>query len=234
MLSSVRVGRFTSSSIYLLMKKGRGNAMSAPAKNYIEEKKIELRLQRPLNSDTSSRPTIWGSALEMRLYSLLDPFEYQYCSSETLIHPEISTWAGTPDFLTKEKVADGKCPYTLKSYCQLADIIIAGDVEKLKTDKPEYYWQLISNAIITGKDQAELIIYCPYLSELDDIRNMLENSDEDQNKIAWIYFANNTDLPYLVDGGYYKNTYSITFKVDKQDKNDLTETVVNASKELIV
>lgn len=233
MLSEIRNGKFTSSSIHFLMKNGRGGKPSVQTERYIEEKRMERRLGRSLNSDISARPTIWGSVVEKRLYSLLDPFEYEYCSNQTVTHPEINVWAGTPDFLTKERVCDGKCPYTLKSFCEMADIAIANDAEKLKSDVPEYYWQLVSNAILTGRKQAELIIYCPYKSELDAIRDMVNDADDfDQNKVAWIYFSNDEDLPYLIDGQYYNNKYSLVFDVPSEDVESLTSAVLEASKKL--
>lgn len=235
MLSNIRVGRFTSSSIHFLMKKGRGGAPSVATQSYIEEKIMERKLGRTLNADLSSRPTVWGHALEKRLNTLLNMFEYNYCSDETVQHPEISSWVGTPDFVTSDRVVDAKCPYTLKSFCQLADIAIAGDVEKLKEDKPEYYWQLVSNSILTNRKNAELIVYCPYKSELQDIRDTTDSLEEgEQNKLAWIYFSEDEDLPYLVEGNYYKNMYKFVFEVPEIDKDALTSAVVEASKLLEV
>ena len=232
MLSDIRVGKFTSSSIYLLMKKGRGGLQSAATASYLEEKAMERRLGRQLDSDCSSRPTIWGTLLEKRLNTLLDAFEYSYCSSETILHPTIDCWVGTPDFLTLDRVCDGKCPFTLKSFCQMADIAISGDLEKFKELKPEYYWQLVSNAILTGRKKAELIIYCPYQSELQSIREMVADIEEgDQNKLAWIYFSEDNDLPYLIDGGYYKNIYKFVFDIPEEDINALTEAVLLAQKQ---
>jgi hypothetical protein len=229
MLSPTRIGRFTSSSIHYLMKNGRGGKPSVATQTYLEEKVMERRLGRPLNADLSSRPTTWGHLVEKHLYSTLDPFEYEYCSSETILHPTIDTWAGTPDFLTKERVVDGKCPFTLKAFCQLADIAISQDLEKLKATKPEYYWQLVSNSILTERKQAELISYCPYQSELKAIREICENEEDNQTKLQWLYFSEDEDLPYLIEGNFYKNKYSFVFDVPKEDMDALTEAVVVAS-----
>lgn len=232
MLSQLRIGRFTSSEIHNLMKNGRGLAPSVATLSYIEEKRMEKRLGRSLNADLSTRPTVWGHVCEQRLNSLLDPLEYDYCSDQTLVHQEIIDWAGTPDFITADRVVDAKCPYTLKGFCQLADIAVARDVEALKTKKPEYYWQLISNAILTNKSKAELIAYCPYQNELQAIRELVENSDDSQNKYAWIYFAEDEDLPYLIEGRYYQNMYRFVFEVPATDKALLTDAVIKASEQL--
>lgn len=235
MLSNIRAGRFTSSTIHYLMKKGRGSAPSVATQSYIEEKIMERKLGRTLNADLSSRATVWGHVLEKRLSTLLDVFEYNYCSDETIQHPTIPSWVGTPDFITSDRVVDAKCPFTLKAFCQLADIAISGDAEELKEEKPEYYWQLVSNAILTNKSKAELIAYCPYQSELQDIRDATELADEgEQNKLAWINFSEDDDLPYLVEGNHYKNMYKFVFDVPQDDVEALTSAVVEASKLLEV
>lgn len=233
MLSNTRVGRFTSSEIYRLMAKGVGGRPSKITLSYIEEKRMELRLGRSLNSDVSARSTTWGTLLEKMVASKLDPLKYRYCSSETIVHPNIGAWAGTPDFLTVNAVVDAKCPFTMKSFCQLADISIAADVEKFRSEKPEYYWQLVSNSVLADKKRAELIVYCPYIDELEAIRELFSDIDEsEQNKFAWIFFAGDADLPYVLSGGYYQNMYSFEFEVPEIDREDLISAVVEASKQL--
>ena len=83
MLSKTRIGRFTSSGIYNLMKKGRGNNPSVATQTYIDEKVMEQRLERSLNADLSSRPTTWGHMVEKYVVSKLDQFEYEYCSDQS-------------------------------------------------------------------------------------------------------------------------------------------------------
>ena len=219
------------------MLKGRGKNPSVRTLEYIEEVKIERRLGRRLNSNESSRPTSWGSVIESRVATILagdNPFEYKYASSDTLTHPTISDWCGTPDLVGADKVADIKCPYTLKSFVKLSDICLAQDSDKLKQQFPEYYWQLVSNAIITGKDKAELIVYCPYQSELDSIRENIANLDDTdlQTDSQWIAFSPDEKLPYLPDGGYYHNLNRFEFVVTVEDKNLLTQAVENASQQL--
>lgn len=232
MLNSSRIGRFTSSEIHNLMKNGRGDKRSVATDTYIEDKRIEKRLGRLLNADVSTRPMIWGHVCEQMVYKKLNELEYVYCSDETILHPSINCWAGTPDFVTINSVVDAKCPYTLKAFAQLADIAIAKDLEKFKTSKPEYYWQLVSNSILANKSHAELIVYCPLKSELPKIKELVDGFDGDQNKYAWIFFAEDDDLPYLIDGGYYENKYHFVFEVPQEDKDVLTERVIAAGKEL--
>ena len=66
----------------------------------------------------------------------------------------------------------------------------------------------------------------PYFSELEDIRTMAENYDGgDQWKYRFIVESPDAELPYLPDGGYYKNLNKFEFEVPKEDKDFLTERV---------
>lgn len=233
-LSDIRIGKFTSSDIYLLMKKGKGNSPSVASESYIEDKIIENKLGRCLNADVSSRSTLWGTVLEQRVASLLDQFEYDYCSNTTLVHPTIQSWAGTPDFVTLDRVVDAKCPYTLKAFCQLAEICIGKDYQDLRLHKPDYYWQLVSNSILTGKKKAELIVYCPFKEELEAVRELVDNFEEDQHKLFWIFQADDEDLPYVPKDSYYTNMYKLIFDVPAEDQEALIEVVIKASNRLEV
>jgi hypothetical protein len=233
-----RIGRFTSSGISALMKLAKdGKSFGKPALTYIEEKNMERKLGRSLTSESNARPTTWGQLVEKRAFELLGT-EYRLCSSETIEHPTLPEyWAGSPDLIKFDEgqtVVDIKCPYTLKSFCQFADCKTIEDIRDKHPDGEDYYWQLISNAILTNSKYAELIIYCPYKSELEEIRDLAANVDgASQNRFAWVGFAEDKELPYLLDGGYYENLNIIRFEVSEDDKNLLTAIVENASKLLL-
>lgn len=229
----MRGGNFTSSEIFALMSNDKtGKGLGAPAKTYIEEKNMERRLQRFLDSETGARPVTWGNLCEKRvLYELLGT-EYQPLSTETMMHPQIGYWCGSPDGLKYDEgktVIDVKSPFSLKSFCQLADCHTIEEVRAEHKDGDKYFWQLVSNAILTDSRYAELIIYCPYRSELKDIRELTTMIDgEDQNKYAWINWSQDSELPYLNDGGYYKNIHVIRWEVSDNDKQLLTGRVLQA------
>ena len=231
---SVRAGHFTSSQIWRLMTKGRGNQISKVALTYIADVAMEKRLGRVLNANHSSRPTSWGKAIEPRVAAMLDMLTWKYQSEETITHPTIANWCGTPDVVSKDCVGDIKCPYTLKAFGQLADICGLADKELLKKEFPEYFWQLVSNAILTGKSKAQIIVYCPYKSELDDIVKSLENLDDHelQTESQWIAFSSEDMLPWIPDGGYYKNLNQFQFEVTEDDKTALETAVEVANGQL--
>ncbi len=219
---------------------------------YINQCNMERRLGRSLDGELDAKPTNWGKFVEPLLFSLLDG-GYTYNSNDTLVHPELDYWVGTPDGfkLTENKtVADAKCPFTLESFCNLVGPLYEGyeGWEAMKalregyTDKQgmthpphkdaeKYYWQLVSNACIDDCSHAELIIYCPYESELQVIQAQAVQSGD-----PMAYFIANSPkkaLPYLKDDGFYRNINIISFEIPLSDKELLTNYIKKAGKYLI-
>ena len=218
-MKNERNGTFSSSEISKLIKGGRAKdaVFSAPGLTYIKEKRYESLLGRPLQGMVFAKATSWGTFLEERAFGML-PDGYSLVSQDRLAHPTIERWTGAPDFITEDTVGDIKCPYTLKSFCDMMEFM--GDVEAFKTAKPEYYWQLVSNAILTDKDKAEFVVYVPYLSELEDVRELGYEND-----VNWLERAEDEEMPYLLDGGNYENISRFKFDIPQEDKDLLTERV---------
>lgn len=239
-LSPDRIGNFTSSEIVALTTRDRsGKGFGKPALTYIEECNMERRLGRPIERDTTARALSWGKLNERRVHALLG-LDYRLCSTETIRHPEIDYWCGSPDFerfASVKYVCDAKCPQTLKSFCTLIDGWKTDGITGIRTfhrDGEKYYWQIVSNAILTGSDHGELIVYCPYLDEIDAIRDMAANYDgPDQHQFKWIAFAQDDELPYLLRGGYYKNLNVFQFPIPQPDKDFLKECVLKAGEKLV-
>jgi len=234
-----RIGNFTSSEIGNLMKKDRsGKGFGAPALTYIEECNMERRLGRSITDEVSARPLLWGKLLEERAFDLLG-LEYTLTSKDTITHPAIPYWAGSPDGGKDEPktVVDIKCPITLKSFCQLVDNFKEGGMDQVRAehkDGDKYYWQIVSNAILTGSDNGELIVYMPYRSELADIRMMVQLlPGEIIGKYYCVATAMDDELPYLLDGGYYRNVNILSFPIPDADKKALTDAVLRAGEMLV-
>ena len=238
--SQHRYGNFSSSEIWKLMTNDTKGNPGKPAQTYLTEKVYEARLGRPLATDSDSKATIWGKFMEGYVHDEKLPLDYKLCSRERLFHRTIERWTGMPDLIKGNTVVDIKCPQ-LKSFCELADIaqeivynpqVNTGII--LKSEYPEYYWQLVSNAILTGYDKAELIVFCPFQSELDAIRQRAFAADalEWGNKLYFIQYGEDGELAYLKDGGYYNNLNIINFAVSEEDKAALTARVEWAVNEL--
>lgn len=245
--SKIRVGNFTSSEIVALTKNGKAkDSLGAPAYTYIEECNFERKLGRSLDTESNARPLSWGKLVEGRLFELLG-LEYKLVSQESIQHPTISYWAGSPDAQkfesndSSETVVEIKCPITLKSFCQLVEpiykcLIGLEAINYIRAEHKEgekYYWQIVSNAILTNSRFAELIIYCPYKSELLEIQEKAAPSSDSPDSANWIYYASHDELPWIPDGGYYKNINVIRFDVPEEDKQFLTKRIIECGSLLI-
>jgi hypothetical protein len=240
-MNPIRNGNFNSSEIVALTTSGKvKDSFGKPAFTFIDECNMERRLQRNLCDESNARPLSWGKLVERRVFDLLGT-DYDLRSLETLQHPTIDCWVGSPDGFRypneTKAVCDFKCPLTLKSFCQLVDAWTKGGIEQVRADHKDgekFYWQLVSNACITGCEFAELIVYAPYKSELEEIRELARNIDvANPYKFLWIAAAMDDELPFLVDGGYYKNINVMRFEVPFLDKQFLTERVLLAREMLI-
>lgn len=242
MNNEYRNGNFTSSEIVALTKKGKvAGSFGVPALTYIEETNMERRLGRSLTDESNARPLTWGKLLEPRAFDKTD-LSYVLCSDVSIIHPTIKYWSGSPDGTKPDTVIDIKCPMTLKSFCNLVDPLYAGlagmdainSVRENHKDGEKFYWQLVSNAILTNSKFAELIVYVPYFSELEEIKLMAQLvPTEILSKHYWIAMAQDDELPYLKDEGYYKNINIIRFEVPQSDKDFLTDCVLRAGELLM-
>lgn len=219
---------------------------------YLNQCNMERRLGRPLDAENDARPCLWGNFVEPLLFQLLDG-EYTYNSHDTLTHPDFPMWLGTPDGfkITENKtLVDAKCPFTLESFCNLVNPLYEGleGMDAMKAllegytdqkglfhsphkDAKKYFWQLVSNACIDDCTHAELIVYCPYESELAVIQAAAVESGNPQ--AYFIANASKKALPYLKDDGFYKNINVISFLIPQSDKDLLTETVKKAAQYLI-
>ncbi|WP_196301468.1 hypothetical protein, partial [Streptococcus pneumoniae] len=84
--------------------------------------------------------------------------------------------------------------------------------------------------ILTDSQFAELIVYVPFRSDLDEIRL----SAADKKEYRWIEYADDYELPWLVDGGYYQDVNIIHFEIPQSDKELLTNDVIDAGKLLTI
>jgi hypothetical protein len=243
--NSERIGSFTSSEIVALTCLAKDKkSLGKPALTYIEETNYERKLGRSISDETNAKPLTWGNLVESHVFNLLGP-DYIPTSGKTDVHPIFSFWAGSKDGIKRDEgktVFDIKSPITLKSFCQLVDPLYNGFdgmeamniIRDTHKDGEKYYWQIVSNSILCGAKYGELIPYMPYKSELEDIRLLAMNaSGEEIAKYSWIQFAREDELPFLIDGGYYKNLNKIRFEIPREDINFLTGKVIEAGKLLI-
>jgi hypothetical protein len=237
-----RNGNFTSSKIANLLKSEK------TALTYINEKRWERKLKRSISTEAETRPILWGRFLETWVHEMLPP-TYEHVNDITLDHPKYPFWKGSPDFKQNympeiiggknfifprrmKVVSDLKCPQP-KAFCQLVDncfeAVVNDNINVFKDNHEDYYWQLVSNGIITDSDYMELIVYMPFEKDLQGIRNMAENFDGlDQYKYRWIVESSKNHLAYLPDDSDYKDLNIFRFKIPIEDKLKLEGIVVKA------
>ena len=217
-----RAKTFSSSALHNLMSKGRDNFtlenVGKPFKTYVEEKVMEINLGRQLSTENSARPTAWGTLVEEFAFSKMG-LEYSLVSKERFYKGDY--WSGMPDLITDEIVGDIKCPWTLKGFCKLVNAIDKG-VEVFKEEFPKYYWQLVSNAILCERDKAMIVCFAPFKEDLNDIRELAEEHiGEQNNRFAFINWAEDEELPYLIKGNKYNDLNVLEFDIPEEDKDIL-------------
>lgn len=204
------------------------------ALSYIEEKRFERKLKRSLNSGASSRPTEWGTCCESVAFSLMDT-SFEIVSENTIVHPLYDFWAGSPDIksISQKKIGDVKCPYTLKSFCQLVDDGLSGGIQEIRDRHKEgetYYKQIVSNACIHGYTKGVLVVFAPKKGEKVFDRDVMEviYDESDTYGFNWIRFANEQSLPIIPQESDYEMLNLIEFEIPQSDIDYLTECVLKA------
>ena len=229
-----RIGSFTSSQIWNLVAKGKGeNGFSAGALTYIKSRRQERKLMRSGDVEVKSRAMLWGLCLEGFVEKQIDEFGYELISNKSKMHPKYHYWAGSTDLLKpKHKVGDIKC-YEPINFSELSDILLLQDVAIFRQERPKEYWQLVSNAIINEVTHAESIAFMPSVDQLPAIAEYISQMDEmEQLKYEFIYndIVNERleRLPYLPANTDYKPLNRFEFEVPKQDIELLTKRVLLA------
>lgn len=257
---AIRGGNFTSSDIVVLLSESKRDMTEeelaerkithpkSKAKTisdwpgtacltYVSEKRMERRLGRSLDIESNARNLSWGKLGEKMAFQILG-IDYRECSEESLVHPTIPYWTGTPDgeYFNEDgtkRVIEVKSPRTMKSFCTLADCRDIQEIREKHDDGEKYYWQVVSNAVLTGAKYGQLIVFCPYFSQLNDIRAVVQQMEgEDLAKCYWISQAFNNELPWVPDVGYYQNLYSFIWEISEEDKALITDRVTRSGEYL--
>lgn len=237
MNNEYRRGHFTSSNAYKLLTQNRKkDGFGSPALTYIKEKQLEIRMNTCLDGGAYTQALAWGNFIETRVYNVLG-LNYKIASKDTVLHPKYGGfWSGSVDLYTvdekgnKTSVAEIKC-YQKKNFALYSDCLLQKDIELFKKDFPKEYWQIVSNAIIHNVGIGEAIVYMPYVSEAKEIREMVDGFEGAELwQYRFIQEREIEDLPFLPDGGYYKNMCRFSFIVPEEDMDYLTKRMIEANK----
>lgn len=230
-----RIRRFTSSQMHRLCASVKSGEPSSAFYTYIEEKIYEKSLGRSIETGAYSQSMAWGKFLEKRVNDNLG-MEYSLISKTTFVHPKYEFWSGSPDFIVQGvKVSELKC-FEPKNFASYATALLTKDTEIIKEKHPKEYWQMISNAIIQQVPKAEAILYMPYESEMDEIRQLAEDSEYLQQigMMPWesrfITEKSNSQLAVLPDNSSFPNLIKLEFNIPQKDAEFLTKRVLMAGK----
>jgi hypothetical protein len=215
----LRIGKFTSSDIVRLVKFGKDKKSPSVAfYTYVYEKYKEHILGKALETDKYSKDIAWGEFLEFYYKTFKLPLNGKYSKADTKVHENL-LWAGTPDYYTDTKVGDIKAP---KSTTFLDASLLCETIEdyiEYMDMGEKYYWQLVSNALLFGKTECELTIYCPYQKELEDIRCFEPDPNDAAMHPRYTWIPNHTDseLTHIPNDSKVKNIKIINFIPKEED-----------------
>ncbi len=228
----IRNGNFTSSQAYRIAAGGK------VAQTYIDERNMEREMGRSLSLDAGSQATAWGDFMEIvvfkkLVYELME-LEYILVSDETSQHETIPFWVGSPDMKIPGKLISEIKGYQPKNWYQFTKALMTGNIELIKANHPQEYWQAVSNAIIEKTPEAEMISFMPYLADLPVVIDLVDNYDgEDQWKYSFISNGTEETLPWLPDGGRFKDLTRFRFEPPVNDRVHLVTAMMEAGRSLI-
>ena len=233
-----RIGNFTSSNIYKLCVSLKSGDSSAAYYTYIKEKMFERKMKRSLDMGAYSQSMAWGKFLEKRVNDNL-PMDYQMLHKSTAIHPKFHYVAGSVDFLVPGvKVAELKC-FEPKNFASYVTCLMTGDLELVKKEHPKEYWQMLNNSQIHKTPKMEAIVYMPYESEMDELRELAEDPEYLNEigmqpwEVRFIAEKVSSQLAVLPNDSEFKNLNIFEFDVPIEDVIFLNKKIIEAGKILL-
>lgn len=222
--NAIRTGRFTSSEIWQLVSNGRKQGEpGATFFSYCKRVASERLLGFKGKSSSEAFPTEWGHVAEAYVAKILESEGWIIGFSDCPItHQSLEFapyWSGTPDAVKSDRIGEIKCPVSSEKYFDLLGITTEEMKDGESKEALKYYWQMVSNACITGKDIAELIVFCPTEQDLEVIKTMNENEGM-SFRVSW---AKDDAFPCTKDERF--RVYRMEFTVPEEDKIFLQERV---------
>lgn len=237
-LSKIRVGAFSSSNNYKLCASLKSGEPSEAFYTYVKDKLFERKLNRSVEMSPHSNSMVWGSFLEPRVFDNLGK-EYQMLHKDTQVHKNHKFLVGTPDFIVPNvKISELKC-FEPKNFASYVTACMTKDTEKIKKEHPKEYWQIVSNAEILNVNIGEAIIYMPYESEMEEIRELAndplyyEPLGLEGWQVRFIQEKSIAKLATLPNDSSFANLNVFEFEIPKGDKDFLVSRYLKAEEIII-
>lgn len=219
----------------------RPGGFTAGGETYIDEKVSERMFGQRFGSMVRTSEMVWGDLMEEIVYGHLTAFGEPVVAKgkTTTLHPELGKyWAGSQDFLRLDP--DGK-PYEVievkgyqkKKHTAYARALLSKDLDRIKRDFSQEYWQGVSGACIQDCEFLTLLAYMPKMEDYTSVVTLVESVDrEDPWAYRFIVERPPLSLPFIPDDSPLPSLVNFTFAVPKEDKKFLTARVIEAGARL--
>lgn len=204
---------------------------------YVEEVAVERYLGRTSSTEVKTRPMLWGSLMEVVLFNELG-LGWTMEHKNTVTHYKYGNiWSGTPDLVAKLICAEAKC-YEPKKFGSFVYALLKQDIQYLKDNFADEYWQVISNTVLTKKEKSMLITFMPKRTQLESIIKTIDETDflEDNGlKPTDYYFMakeNIESLAYLPDDSKCDSINAFEFTPPKEDIKFMEDRIILFEKEV--
>lgn len=174
-----RLGMFTGSAMgkYMASSKTKGETFGATAKDALYKLAGERMLSQLTLTDEVAwdeykhQTSIWSKAIQFGVdheeiarstYEFQSGLQVKTCGS--VVSETIDNLSASPDGLAMDGDRmicwECKCPMPHTAVKYMAEI---KDAETLKKANSDYYWQVMTEMLVTGADAADFSVYCPFL-----------------------------------------------------------------------
>lgn len=167
-----RLGKFTASQVYRLMTYPNKKDLSKGGMTYSQEKAMELYYLNNCTDEqlitfferinSSSRSTDHGCHFEPLAIMKYEEEKQCFVLPSNFISKD--QYGATPDGILENKIVEVKSPYNpiiFFGYCGIKN----GD--DLKKFKPENYWQIQLQLLVTEKEVCDLVVYDSSLDKIN-------------------------------------------------------------------
>ncbi len=227
------IGKPTANQCWRLMANGRAKgSKGAEYYHYLDELKLELLLKMRIK-DFTSKEQKWGLMCEAFLCE--NKIKNFWENSVFQTHHKNELVSGLTDYEIPDFncVGDIKCPQ-LKGYASVIAFARKGfSALDIKNEFPKYYWQLTAYSLLTSKPNLQLFYFYPHKKQLEEIKEWLNNYPDTQFQTQYatfFYEILNDQIQPLPD--HLNNITLINWEVDKQDLEDLKNTLISVNEAL--
>ena len=197
---NLRLGLFTSSQIYLLMQKGKGD-FSKSATTYIRQKALELIYPLATDTNFTNAAMQWGHDNEPDARNV-----YELQSGNNVTNGgfwRLNDYTGSsPDGLIDDGIGsvEIKCPYNRIYHLNYS---LCSEALDLYKEKKEYFYQCHHQMLCTGREYVDFMSYDTRLLStkgflhilrierdqniLDEMTDNIEKAGEERDRIIEIF-----------------------------------------------